>query len=79
MYEYPKKLIDYLTKQEVEGSEIFTTKTEDGTMWIIKPNGLEQWLAIIEWYEGQDDFQLINLCGKAWERLKRTMKECDED
>ena len=78
MYEYPQKLIDFLTEQEAEGNEIFTSRTEDGTMWIIKPNA-KQWLVLVEWYEGQDDFQYINLCGKAWERLKRTMKECDEE
>lgn len=79
MYEYPIDLIEYLTEQESEGNEIFTTSTEDGTVWIIKFDGLDKWLGYIEWYEGQSEWTLVNICGKAFDRLHKLMHECEED
>lgn len=31
-YKYPKELVDFLTEQESEGSEIFTTQNNDSTV-----------------------------------------------
>lgn len=75
MYKYPKALVDYLTERESEGSEIFTTQCEDGTMWIIKTNGLENWYILISWYEGDRDYNMVNLCGKSVSRLRRVFDE----
>jgi len=70
MYEYPHELTEYLTEQESEGSEIFTTQSEDGTIWIIKPNGLEKWYILIAWNAGSRTFNLVNLSGKSVSRMK---------
>ena len=71
-YKYPDKLMGYITEQEVEGAEIFITSSEDSTIFIVKPYGLDDWFVIAEWCEGSDDFSLVNLSGKA---LKRLIKE----
>lgn len=70
MYEYPNDLIEYLTEQESEGAEIFTTQCVDGTMWIIKPESLDRWYVLVTWYEGDNKFNMVNLCGKSVDRLK---------
>jgi hypothetical protein len=77
MYEYPKDLIDYLTEQESEGNEIFTTTNEDGTVWFIIPNGLKKWIVMVERYEGQNKFSTVNICAKAFDRLHKIMHECE--
>lgn len=78
MYKYPENLINFLTEQESEGSEIFTTSTEDSTMFIIKPENLDKWVVLIEWFEGSEEYSTVNIYGKAFDRLKRVMKECEE-
>jgi len=69
MYEYPQKLIDFLTEQEADGAEIVTTHNETSAVWIIKPSGLSDWYVVIEWMEGMDDFKLVNISGRALKRL----------
>lgn len=49
-YEYPQKLVDFLTEQEAEGSEIFTTQNDDSTIWIITYPRLNEYVSILEWY-----------------------------
>lgn len=73
MPEYPQSLIEYLQEQDAEGNEIFTSYTEDGTMFIVKPTGLENWIVVVEWYPGSDDFQIVNVSGKAFRRLFSVM------
>lgn len=69
----PKKVIDYLTDQITEGSTIIPTSCGDGLMWIIKPAELTDFIVLVQWYEGQDDFSLVNLCDKAFNVLNREM------
>lgn len=70
MYKYPEALIDYITQQESEGSEIITTHILDGTMWIITPQGLDKWIVLLTWYDGEESFTLTNISGKALDRVK---------
>ena len=72
---YPEKLLEYLKEMEEEGNEIFTTQIHDGAMWIIPVEELENWIVLITWYEGNDDFNMVNLCDKAYDRLFKIMKE----
>ena len=73
MYEYPNDLVNFLVEQESDGNEIITTQIEDGTMWIIPQRGLSEWVIVITWYEGQKDYQMINVCGKGYKRLKNVL------
>ena len=75
MYEYPKKLVDHLTDCESEGAEILITHGEDSTVFLVKYKGLEKWFSIIEWYEGQDGFTLVNVNGKAFHRVHKMIHE----
>ena len=78
MYQYPEKLIEILTEQESEGNEIFTTQTEDETVWFIPQKNLPNWILLLSWSEGMgQDFQCVNICGKAFNRLKKVMQECE--
>jgi hypothetical protein len=72
---YPQKLIDFLADQDTEGHEIFTTQIVDGTMWIIPFHDLEEWVVVVTWYDGEEDFSLVNICGKAFDRLQMVMNE----
>ena len=74
-YVYPASLIKYLKEQESEGYDITLTHTMDGSMWIIQPTILGEWLTLVEWYEGQDTFDVVNLCGRAFGRVFKMMKE----
>lgn len=75
MYQYPKDLIEYLTEEEAEGAEIFATQSEDATCWILKPSNLPDWYVVITWYEGQEDYSMVNITGKALKRLKLCFAE----
>ena len=74
MKQYPEKLIEYLEECVSEDYDIFTTSAEDATCWIIKPN-LDKWYVVITWYEGEEDYSLINLTGKALDRMIKFFKE----
>jgi hypothetical protein len=74
-YEYPQNLIDYLTEQESEGNEIFITHTNDAVAFIIPQKGLDKWVVYIEWYNGQDGFELVNITASAFDRLTKVMAE----
>ena len=49
-YKYPQTLVDFLTEQEGEGSEIFTTQNSDSTVWIITYPSLKDYVSLVEWY-----------------------------
>lgn len=75
MYKYPQDLIDYLTEQEADGRDIFITQNEDGTVFMIPHS--EEWVIFITWYDGEDKFNMVNICGKSFNRLKKLMGEMD--
>lgn len=75
MYQYPKALIEFLTEQECEGNEIFTTQNEDSVIWIVVQRDLPDYYSILEWYEGDETYNHINLCGKAIKRFRNILKE----
>lgn len=77
-YQYPKDLIDYLTEQEADGCEIFTTQSSDGAVWMVVPRGLDKWVVYIEWFQGENTYSMVNVCEKAFDRLKKVMAECEE-
>jgi hypothetical protein len=75
-YEYPSGLTDYLTEMESEGYEIITTHVEDGTLWIIDlREKLEDWLVLVQWYEGDKDFNAININSKGYHRLLKVFND----
>ena len=76
-YKYPQELVDFLTEQEGEGSEIFTTQNSDSTVWIIIYPSLKDYVSIIEWYQGEDTYNHVNLMGKALKRFKLVVKELE--
>jgi hypothetical protein len=76
-YKYPKELVDFLTEQEGEGSEIFTTQNSDSTIWIITYPSLKDYVSIIEWYQQEDTYTHVNLMDKALKRFKMVIKELE--
>lgn len=75
MYKYPEKLIDQLTEWESEGAEILITQGSDSTVFIVKFEGLDKWIVVAEWHDGQDDFDLVNITGKAFKRVHNMIHE----
>lgn len=76
-YKYPQTLVDFLTEQEGEGSEIFTTQNSDSTIWIITYPSLKDYVSIIEWYQEEDTYTHVNLMDKALKRFKMVVKELE--
>lgn len=76
-YKYPKELVDFLTEQEGEGSEIFTTQNSDSTIWIITYPSLKEYVSIVEWYQEEDTYTHVNLMDKALKRFKLVVKELE--
>lgn len=76
-YKYPQELVDFLTEQEGEGSEIFTTQNSDSTVWIIIYPSLKDYVSIIEWYQEEDTYTHVNLMDKALKRFKMVIKEME--
>lgn len=77
-YKYPQTLVDFLTEQEGEGSEIFTTQNSDSTIWIITYPSLKDYVSIIEWYQEEEDTYIhVNLMDKALKRFKMVIKEME--
>lgn len=76
-YKYPQELVDFLTEQEAEGSEIFTTQNSDSTIWIITYPSLKDYVSIIEWYQEEDTYTHVNLMDKALKRFKMVIKELE--
>ena len=74
-YKYPQELVDFLTEQEAEGSEIFTTQNEDSTVWIITYPSLKNYYSILEWYSHEKTWTHTNLMGKALKRFVSILKE----
>lgn len=73
-YKYPQGLIDFLTEQEAEGSETFTTQDDDSTIWIVTYPHLKEYVSILEWYQGEEAYSHVNLSGKALKRFKLVVK-----
>ena len=76
-YKYPQTLVDLLTEQEGEGSEIFTTQNSDSTIWIITYPSLKDYVSIVEWYQEEDTYTHVNLMDKALKRFKMVIKEME--
>lgn len=76
-YKYPQTLVDFLTEQEGEGAEIFTTQNSDSTIWIITYPSLREYISIVEWYQEEDTYNQVNLMDKALKRFKMVIKEMD--
>ena len=76
-YKYPQTLVDFLTEQEGEGSEIFTTQNSDSTIWIITYPSLKDYVSIVEWYQEENTYTHVNLMDKALKRFKMVIKEME--
>ena len=76
-YKYPQTLVDFLTEQEGEGSEIFTTQNSDSTIWIITYPSLKDYVSLLEWYQEEDTYTHVNLMDKALKRFKMVIKEME--
>lgn len=71
----PQDLQDYLIEQASEGADITMTVSEDATVWIIRPYSLEDWLVVISWYPNQDDHQIVNITGLAYNKMRKIINE----
>lgn len=67
----PKKLQDYLIEQASECADIIMTVSDDNIMWIIRPYNLEDWLVLVSWYPNQEDYQIVNITGMAYEKMRK--------
>ena len=76
-YKYPQTLVDFLTEQEGEGAEIFTTQNSDSTIWIITYPSLKDYVSLLEWYQEEDTYTHVNLMDKALKRFKMVIKEME--
>ena len=76
-YKYPQTLVDFLTEQEGEGSEIFTTQNSDSTIWIITYPSLKDYVSIVEWYQEENTYTHVNLMDKALKPFKMVIKEME--
>jgi hypothetical protein len=70
---YPTKLANYLYDQSMEEAEIFTSPIMDGTLWMIVPKMSMPWVTLISWYDGEKDFNMINLNEKGLDRLVKVL------
>lgn len=75
--ELPKKLIQYLTDQMAEGNTITTTYNDESIIYIVTYSNLESYVTVVEWYEGQDDYDIVNINGEAFKKLPKIMKEVE--
>ena len=64
---FPEKLQQYLEDQTFEGNDIHVVNDSqcDGYTWVVIPKDLNQWVVLVQWYEGDDNFDLINLQGRT--------------
>lgn len=73
--EYPKGLVEHLRELEAEGNEIFTSHSQDETLWFIPIKTLPNWVVVLSWFPGTADYQCVNITGKAFKRLQKVMTE----
>jgi hypothetical protein len=73
-YKWPTKLVEYLAEQDIDGKEVFTSQICDGTVWFIPEPNME-WITIITWYDGEENFNMVNVTDKGLLRLHKIMKE----
>lgn len=76
---YPQKLARYMADQAAEGSEMFITSTEFSEVIYVVPADLKRWLVIIEWVDGMEEFDMVNVCGKAFDRMEAVIAEIRRD
>jgi hypothetical protein len=67
----PQKLQDYLVEQASECADITMTVSDDNIMWIIRPYNLEDWLVLVSWYPNQEDYQIMNITGMAYDKMRK--------
>ena len=67
----PQKLQDYLVEQASECADIIMTVSDDNIMWIIRPYNLEDWLVLVSWYPNQEDYQIMNITGMAYDKMRK--------
>lgn len=69
----PTGLLDFLSDSHTDGSKIITSHSENGFVWIIKPEGAEDWVVFCEYFDGEDVFSLVNISGSAYKDLKNIL------
>lgn len=67
----PKKLQDYLIEQASECADIIMTVSDDNIVWFIRPYNLDDWLVLVSWYPNQEDYQIMNITGMAYEKMRK--------
>lgn len=70
---FPKKLQHYLMEQVHEGSTIIPTFGNDSYMFVIRPKDLKDFIVLIEWYEGEENFSMVNISGKVFHVLNQQL------
>jgi len=68
---FPVKLTEYLQEQMMEGHDVhyIAEPKSDALTWVIIPT-LEDWVIICQWYEGSENYDLINLQGCELEYVR---------
>ncbi len=72
-YKLPEKLQNYINEQMFENSTIHMVndKESDAFTWIIIPAVLKNWIILVQWYPGEDSFNIVNLQGATIDYLKQ--------
>ena len=63
---YPEKLMKYLTSSMKEGATITQCISGDSLFCVIQFPSLDRYITVASWYEGCDDYQLVNIEGGAY-------------
>ena len=71
----PQKLQDYLIEQASECADITMTVSEDDIVWIIRPYNLDDWLVLVSLYPNQEDYQIMNITGMAYNKMRMIINE----
>lgn len=69
----PAKVDKYINEALNDGSTVILTTSEDEYIAIIKFAGLTDWFTILSWYEGQEDYQCVNITGRAFSVLHKLL------
>jgi hypothetical protein len=71
----PKGLQEYLDKQIEEGNETYISYSEDDVVIYITPSGLKNWIVVCSYYDGQEDYSITNITGRALALLDKLIQE----
>lgn len=69
----PQSLTDYLLEQLEDGKKITSCTWTDGQAWIVECPNIN-WIILIQWVYGADDWGVVNLNGSLAKHLRQSLK-----